>query len=107
MPVATLISKLPKAFFRFQILICSIGMQFNFVFVSHGHKNRGKPTLNLQSGEYLDFIFQTLKKTHRNLFIYLFIYNPKANEHYCIVVKMIPIYIRPPKALNGSIKEIK
>ncbi len=85
----------------------SIGMQFNFVFVSHGHKNRGKPTLNLQSGEYLDFLFQTLKKTHRNLFIYLFIYNPKANEHYCIVVKMIPIYIRPPKALNGSIKEIK
>lgn len=44
----------------------SIGMQFNFVFVSHGHKNHGKPTLNLQSGEYLDFLFQTLKKTHRN-----------------------------------------
>jgi len=52
----------------------SIGMQFHFVFVSHGHKNRGKPTLNLQSREYLDFLFQTLKKTHRNLFIYLFIY---------------------------------
>jgi hypothetical protein len=81
----------------------SIGMQFNFVFVADGHKNHGKPTLNLQSREYLDFLFQTLKKTHRNLFIY----NPKANEHYCIVVQMIPIYIRPPKALNGSKKGIE
>ncbi len=45
----------------------SIGMQFNFVFVAHGDKNHGKPTLNLQSREYLDFLFQTVKKTHRNL----------------------------------------
>jgi hypothetical protein len=67
-----------------------------------------RPTLNLQSREYLDFLFQTLKKTQRNLFNFLInFFNPKANEHYCIVVKMIPIYVRPPKALNGSKKGIK
>jgi hypothetical protein len=62
----------------------SIGMQFNFVFVSHGHKNHGKPTLNLQSGEYLDFLFQTLKKTHRNLFIYLFIYKNQVSDGHWV-----------------------